>query len=121
MQEKVRDLDKLLEEAIDEGLNVLGKSGKQMLFFHLEKSHSLKKHEIAQKPEAFAVAIKEIFGAGSPVLEKLIIKSVYSKLGLEYKEKKEYTFTDYLRDVTVAIEQWSEDSNRSLQLAYKET
>jgi len=105
-----KDLDKLLEEAVDEGLNVLGNSGKQMLFFHLEKSFSLKKNEILKKPETFTVAIEEIFGAGALVLERLIIKSVYSKLGLKYQEKKECTFSDFLRDVTVALEQCSQDS-----------
>ena len=100
-EEKVRNLDKLLEEAIDEGLNVLGKSGKQMLFFHLEKSYSLTKHEITKKPEVFETAIHQIFGAGAPVLEKLIVESVYSKLGLTYHEKKKYTFSDYLKGIVM--------------------
>ena len=94
-------MDKLLEEAIDNGLNVLGNSGKQMLFFYLEQSYSLKKHEIAQKPEVFEAAIHQIFGAGAPVLEKLIVESVYSKLGLKYHEKKKYTFSDYLKGIAI--------------------
>lgn len=111
MEEKLRALDKLLEEAIEEGLNVLGKSGKQMLFFHLEKSYSLKKHEIIVKPDAFEAAIQQIFGDGAKVLEKLILKSMYSKLGLKYQEKKEYRFSDYLRGISIASE-WSRDSNK---------
>jgi len=104
MQERVRNLDKLLEEAIDEGLNILGKSGKQMLFFHLEKSYRLNKHEILQKPEVFEVAINQIFGAGASVIEKVIVKSVYSKIGLKFEEKKQYKFSDYLKCITVVSE-----------------
>jgi len=111
MQEKVRNLDKILEEAIEEGLNVLGSSGKQMLFFHLEKNYRLKKQEITRKPEAFAVAIEEIFGAGASVLEKIIVKNVYSKLGLKYQEKKMYRFSDYLKGIMAAPGQWSRDSD----------
>jgi len=111
MQEKVRDLDKLLEEAIDESLNVLGKSGKQMLFFNLEKSCSVKKHEIVQKPEVFEAVIHQIFGAGASVLEKIIVKSVYSKLGLKFQEKKNYTFSDYLKDIIL-----SSETDESLQV-----
>jgi len=104
MQEKVRSLDKLLEEALDEGLNILGRSGKQMLFFHLEKSYRLTKHEILQKPEVFEAAINQIFGAGASVIEKVIVKSVYSKIGLKFEEKKQYKFSDYLKGLTVVSE-----------------
>ncbi|KPV62988.1 MAG: hypothetical protein AOA66_1058 [Candidatus Bathyarchaeota archaeon BA2] len=108
MREKGKDFEKLFIEAVDEGLNVLGESGKQMIFFHLEKSCSIKKHEIPKKPEAFAEGLEKIFGAGASVLEKLIVKSLYSKLGLKCKEKSEYTFADYLNNVKNA----KEDSKR---------
>lgn len=115
MQERMgdKDLDKLLEEAIDDGLNVLGKSGKQMLYFHLENNYSVKKHEIAQKPEDFTEAIQEIFGAGASVLEKLILKSVYSKLGLKYKETTRCKLSDCLKKITIALEQRSRDSSKT--------
>jgi hypothetical protein len=57
-----------------------------------------------QKPEAFEAVIHQIFGAGASVLEKLIIINVYSKLGLDYKEKKNYTFSDYLKDIILSSE-----------------
>jgi hypothetical protein len=86
-------------EAVDEGLNFLGESGKQMVFFNLERSCSIKKNDIPKKPEAFAAGLEKIFGAGAAVLEKLILKNLYSKLGLKYEEKSEYAFADYLKDV----------------------
>jgi len=102
MVEKEKDFDKLFIEAVDEGLDVLGESGRQMIFFHLEKSYSIKRHEIPKKPEAFAKGLKKIFGAGASVLEKLIVKSLYSKLGLKYEDKEECPFADYVKDVKEA-------------------
>jgi len=95
--EKVKDFDEFFVEAVDEGLRVLGESGKQMVFFYLEKNHSIKRDEIAKKPEAFALGLEKIFQAGALVIEKLIVESLYSKLGLKYEKKKNYSFGDYVK------------------------
>ena len=102
MVEKSKDFEKIFIEAVDEGLDVLGESGRQMIFFHLEKSYSIKRREIPKKPEAFATGLEKIFGAGASVLEKLIVKSLYSKLGLKYEDKEERPFADYVKDVKEA-------------------
>jgi len=102
MGEKEKDFEKLFIEAVDEGLETLGESGKHMIFFHLDKSYSVKKHEIPKKPEAFAKGLKKIFGAGASVLEKLIVKSLCSKLGLEYEDVESRPFVDYVNCVREA-------------------
>jgi len=33
------------------------------------------------------------------VLQKIILETLYSKLGLKYEDKKDYSFADYLNDV----------------------
>ncbi len=86
-------------EAVDEGLKVIGESGKQMFFFHLERTYSIKKQDIPRKPEIFAKGLEKIFGAGASVIEKLILETLYSKLGLKYEEKEHYTFVDYLKEI----------------------
>jgi hypothetical protein len=97
MQEKEKDFEKLLVEAVDEGLNILSESGKQMVFFHLETDCSISKNDIPEKSGIFADGLEKIFGAGATVLEQHIIKSLYSKLGLKYEEKKDYAFEDYVK------------------------
>ena len=99
MKEKKRDFEKLFIEAVNEGLETLGESGKHMIFFHLDKSYSVKKHEILEKPEAFARGLEKIFGAGASVLERLILKSLYSKLGVDYENVEPRPFVDYLNYV----------------------
>lgn len=102
MGEKEKDFERLFIEAVDEGLGTLGESGKHMIFFHLDRSYSVKKHEIPKKPEAFARGLEKIFGAGASVLEKLIVKSLYSKLGLEYEDVESRPFVDYVNHVREA-------------------
>jgi len=102
MGEKEKDFEKLFMEAVDEGLETLGESGKHMIFFHLDKSYSIKKHEIPKKPEAFAKGLEKIFGAGASVLEKLIVKSLCSKLELKYEDIESRPFADYVKYVKEA-------------------
>lgn len=113
MQEKGRDFEILFMEAVDEGLSFLGESGRHMVFYHLERNYSIKRHEIPKNPEAFIAGLERIFGAGASVLKKMILKSMYSKLGLKYEEKEGRTFTDYLKEAAIAITHSSENSKET--------
>jgi hypothetical protein len=90
------DFEKLLLEAVDEGLASIGESSKQAIYFHLEKSFNIKKQEIPHKTEAFILAVERIFGAGASFLESLILKGLYEKTELKGKEDsfKGLTFTE---------------------------
>jgi len=93
-----RDLDKLLFEAIDEGLSSIGESSKQTIYFHLKKGFNVKKHEIPCKTEDFAREIERIFGLGADFLEILIVKNLYEKVGrtVHLLEPKDFVFTEYV-------------------------
>ena len=92
------DFDRLLLEAVDEGLSSIGESSKQAIYFHLEKGFRIKKHEIPCKIDGSAKAIEKIFGLGASFLEILIMKSLYRRIGLtvELHEPKDFTFTVYV-------------------------
>ena len=77
---------KVLLAAIDQGLSSLGDSPKQAIFYHLESSFQLKREEIPQNLTEFKQALDRIFGPGAPYLEKLILKSLYEKLGLNFED-----------------------------------
>lgn len=99
MKEKEEKIEKIILDAVDEGLKTLGESGKQAIFFHLEKTYSIKKSDIPEKPDAFAESLEKIFGVGATVIQKIILENLYSKLGLKYEDKDEYKFTDYLNEI----------------------
>jgi hypothetical protein len=89
--------DKLLLEAVDEGLSSLGESSKQAIYFHLTKSFNIRRNEIPIKTERFAKAIEKIFGLGANFLEVLIMKRLHEKTGGEFDwNKPEFSFADYI-------------------------
>jgi len=93
-----RDFEKLLLEAVDEGLSSLGESSKEAIYFHLQKRFNIKKKEIPYKIRIFARAIEKIFGLGANFLELLIMKQLYEKIGgvFEWHESKDFAFTEYV-------------------------
>jgi len=93
---------KSLLEAVDEGLSMLGESGKKAVYFHLEKSFGIKKREIPCKIEDFADAIEAIFGLGAKIIEINILKHLNRRVGqvsqwLPYQE--DLMFADCVKAV----------------------
>ncbi|MGC9345249.1 MAG: hypothetical protein ACP5ER_00445 [Candidatus Bathyarchaeales archaeon] len=93
------NLRKILLEAVEEGLSSLGDSPKKAIFFHLETSFKIKKDNIPANLTEFAKALEKIFGPGASYLEKLIIKRLYEKLGLEFEEIENWDFLEYIDNV----------------------
>lgn len=94
-----RNFEKILLEAVDEGLSSLGDSPKYAVYFYLKKEFKLDKRDIPHKIEEFADAIEKIFGLGAKFLEILIIKRLYEKVGHEFEYNQEITdliFTEYV-------------------------
>jgi len=53
-----------------------------LIYSHLENNYSICKGEIAEKLESFTLAMEEYLNSGVAVLEKEILESFYSGLGL---------------------------------------
>jgi len=104
-----------LLEAVDEGLLILGESARKAIYFHLQNGCSLPREDIPDKPEMFAEGLKKMFGAGAKVIEESVVKILYGKLGIEYKERENTCFVDYLNGA------WKSESVQSQQnSSYKE-
>lgn len=93
-----KDFEKLMLEAVDEGLSALGESSKQAIYFHLDKSFDIKREQIPDRLNAFAQAIENIFGAGAGCLEVLIMRKVHEKIGgiVEWDKSKGFSFIEYV-------------------------
>lgn len=103
MTEDQTNFRRVLFEAVDEGLLVLGKSGRDAVYFHLESLYSLRKEDVLEKPDVFVESLRKIFGMGAGVIEKAILKSLYDKLGLDYREKENWNFVAYLNEAKNAV------------------
>ena len=94
-----RSFEKLLLEAVDEGLSSLGDSAKETIYFYLEKTYKISRRDIPYKIEEFTNAIEKFFGVGAKTLEILIMKHLFEKVGgvvKHNKEQKNLVFTEYI-------------------------
>jgi len=96
----------ILREAVDEGLFSLGESAKQAIYYYLEKGFNLDKQEIPYRVKDFATAIEKFFGVGANVLEALILKQLYEKVGQNFKldVSANFNFTECVAAVKQSIE-----------------
>lgn len=93
-------LDDLLVNVIDEMLKrVFKEAGTKVIYDYLENKCHLRREEIGEKPEVFSASLERLMVSGAQVIEKLILKNLYRKLGLKLKEKKGYKFPDYIKEL----------------------
>jgi len=93
-------LDDLLLTAIDETVKQIFKeAGAKVIYNYLENKYHLRIKEIASKPEDFSAGLEKLLSSAAPVIEKLILKNLYSKLHLTCEEKEGFEFSDYLEEL----------------------
>ena len=98
--EKTKRLDELLVNVVDETLKQIFKeTGAKVIYDYFENNSHLKREEIAEKPEVFSFGLQRLLGSAAPVIEKLILKNLYSRLGLNFSERKGYEFSDYVKEL----------------------
>ena len=92
------DFERILMEAIDEGLLSLGESSKVAVYFHLQKDFNVRREEIPGNVEAFADAMEKIFGQGASFLEILIMQKLREKVrgASKPRDSDDLTFTEYV-------------------------
>ena len=88
------DFDRTFLEAVDHALLSLGESPREAIYYHLDKSFKLHKEEIPAVTSEFSQALNAIFGPGAEIIERIIVKDLYSKLNLDFEEKTSLEFAD---------------------------
>ena len=103
--EPIEDMfDRILVQAIDEGLLVFGESIRHVIYYHIASKHNIERERIPERREAFHEGLKDMFGEGSKVVEKQIAKSMYAMLDLKFRECDEWTLVDYANDARETAE-----------------
>ena len=85
-----------LLEAVDYGLTVLGEIVRQAIYKRIEKDHGLKRAEIPERLEDFHKALESVLGANAKIVERLIAKNLYERLGLNFTSRPEWTLIEYV-------------------------
>jgi len=98
-------LDALLLKVVDETLKeVFREAGTNVIYDFLGNNSHLKQEEIAEKPEVFSAGLERLMVSAALVIENLILKNLYSKLGLKFVEKEGYEFSDYIKELRKRFE-----------------
>jgi hypothetical protein len=93
---KPAQLDEALLEAVDFGLLVPGETVRATIYERLETAHGIKREQIPEKLPAFHQALRELVGSVANVLERVIAKNLYSRLGLSFVKHEDWTLVDYV-------------------------
>ena len=98
--ERTGSLNEMLLNVVDETMRrVFREEGTKVIYSYLENSSHLKLEEIAEKPEVFSAGLERLLGSGALVIENLILKNLYRKIGLKFEEKPGYEFSDHIREL----------------------
>lgn len=97
---KKRGVDSYFAEAVDDTLKqVFKEDGARAIYDFLENHSHLKLEESASSPEIFSAALERLMASAAHVVEELILKNFYGRLGLKFEAKPGYDFSDYVREL----------------------
>ena len=82
--------------AVDEALLVPGEIVKTAIYERVERSYQLRRGEIPEKLETFHRALRDLLGEGGKVMEMLIVRNLYRRLGLSFEKHDGRTLVDYV-------------------------
>ena len=82
-EERTKEFGAVLLRCFEDILSgVLGEGAKKAVLERLEKDTGLKGDELIVQIDMLKSGMKEIFGKSAPVLERMVAKQIYGKLGL---------------------------------------
>ncbi len=80
------EIKRKLLECIDEGLNSLGRTVKQVIYWYLENKFGVKRCDILDKPEEFIRALELMYGCGVVVLENMIVSKIREEFNVQSED-----------------------------------
>jgi len=95
---RTQSFSQVLLDCVDEGLSVLGSEPRQAVYQYLATIHSLEREQIPDKVDEFAAGLKKALGGASRVIERLILKKLFLRIGSTFRETSDLEFADYVRD-----------------------
>ena len=112
MSSKERAFAQLLLEVVDDAFSVLGEAPKRALYQYLSTVHSLEREEIPDRTKDFSDGLRKALGGASFVIQKVILRKLFQRLGHTFKESQGLGFSDYVTD---AMQRFEASMNRYVQ------
>jgi len=94
------EFDRLLVESLDENVAmILGEIAKKVVYEILEKKYTIARNRIPERLNELTSAFETMFGAvSSTIIVRVIVKRLYSELGLTYVERPDWRLPDYVSE-----------------------
>ncbi|MBO3802958.1 MAG: hypothetical protein JTT11_03660 [Candidatus Brockarchaeota archaeon] len=80
----------LLSSIMKVSLGVFGQDTAEIVISYMEYLSGLKREDIAARIELFKELLGEVLGSGAAVVERLVVKEVYSRLGMRAPEVDDF-------------------------------
>jgi len=90
------ELDETLLQTVDDRLLVLGRVARAAIYKYIENSYRVRREEIPDKLLTFHRALQDLLGPGAKMMERLIARELYSRLGLDFIEHHSWTLVDFM-------------------------
>jgi len=90
------ELASQLLQAIDETLEMVGRSTRSEVFDWIEKRFMMRRDEIPTRLDDFSRCLHEIFGSSSKLIESNIVRSIYRRLGRKLELRRQFRLIDYI-------------------------
>ncbi len=86
-------------EAVDGALLTLGQEARRMIYQHAKKHGRFAPHDIPEHLADFNKSLKDLLGRESKlILDEMFARSLYHKLGLASKGRKNWVFADHVEN-----------------------
>ena len=81
-----------LAESLEEALEMVGRSGREVLFGILEKRYDLRRKDIVDKTGLYLSALRDLLGSSSTVVERQMLSSIRDRMGIDAHTLEEAVF-----------------------------
>jgi len=76
----------------------LGDEPKKAIYQYLLTIHALPREDIPSRTDDFVSGMKKALGTASSVIERLILKKLYQRIGSTFRESQGLEFGDYVEE-----------------------
>ncbi len=82
----------LLADSLDHALEMVGRSGREVLYGLLERRYGLRRGDIVDKPGLYVSALRDLLGNSCTVVERSVLRSIKDATGIEAHTLEEAVF-----------------------------
>ncbi len=91
--------EEALAQSVNEAMSMYGQQISQVLKTYLERQHSIPPESLAENPHALVEALETILDSGSRLVERKILRSLYSKIGSPVPQSSAKDFEERISEV----------------------